>query len=73
MNSTVSSGVMSTPSTLEAVAETMAAGMLPPARDVNVIDDCTVDGTRHRKISPTFMASESQPSGMASKGVASSG
>ena len=73
MNSIASSGVMMTPSTLEAVAATMAAGMLPPASEVNVIDDCTVDGTRHRKIKPIFIALEIHPSGMASSGVASSG
>ena len=30
----------------------MAAGTLPCAIDVNAIEDCTVDGTRHRNSRP---------------------
>ena len=34
------------------VAETIAPAILPPAMDVNVIDDCTVEGTKVRKARP---------------------
>ena len=52
MSSTTNSGVSTTPSMLDNEALTMAAGTLPCAIDVNAIEDCTVDGTRHRNSRP---------------------
>ena len=43
---------MKMPSRLEADALQTAAGTLPRAIDVNAIDDCTVDGSVHRKSMP---------------------
>ncbi|MNT23507.1 hypothetical protein D3C72_1589270 [compost metagenome] len=48
-----SSGVMNTPSKVEAEALQMAAGILPRAIDTKAIDDCTVEGSTHRNITPT--------------------
>ena len=52
MSSTTRSGVSTTPSMFDSDALTIAAGTLPWAIDVNAIDDCTVDGTRHKKSTP---------------------
>ena len=73
MSAIASNGVITTPRTLEAVAATIAAATLPPASEVKVIDDCTVEGTRHRKMSPTRMGAESTESGTASRGRARRG
>ncbi len=43
---------MKMPSRLEADALQTAAGTLPLAMDVNAIDDCTVEGSVHRKRMP---------------------
>jgi len=40
------------PKMLEADAEQIAAGTLPPAIEVKAIEDCTVDGRQQRNISP---------------------
>ena len=56
----ISNGVRITPSRFDVVAETMAPAILPPAMDVNVIDDCTVDGTSVRKASPSARPGEYQ-------------
>jgi hypothetical protein len=47
-----SSGVRNMPKMLEAEAEQIAAGTLPPAIEVKAIDDCTVDGRTQRKRMP---------------------
>ncbi|OBH04498.1 hypothetical protein A5696_04800 [Mycobacterium sp. E2699] len=52
INSTTSSGVSTTPRMLDNDALTMAADTWPRAIDVNAMDDCTVDGTRHRNSRP---------------------
>ena len=39
---------------LDSDALTIAAGTLPRAIEVNAIDDCTVDGTRHRNSTPVY-------------------
>ena len=52
ISSTTSSGVSTTPRMLDNDALTMAADTWPRAIDVNAIDDCTVDGTRHRNSTP---------------------
>ena len=40
------------PRMLDNEALTIAAGTLPWAIEVNAIEDCTVDGTRHRNSTP---------------------
>jgi hypothetical protein len=52
MSKTTSSGVSTTPRMFDSDALTIAAGTLPCAIDVNAIEDCTVDGTRHRNNTP---------------------
>ena len=52
ISSTTSSGVSPTPRMLDSDALTIAAGTLPWAIEVNAIEDCTVDGTRHRNSTP---------------------
>ena len=52
MSSTARSGVSTTPSMFDSDALTIAAGTLPGAIEVNAIEDCTVDGTRHRNSTP---------------------
>ncbi|OBI49913.1 hypothetical protein A5705_00535 [Mycobacterium sp. E787] len=52
INSTTSSGVSATPRMFDNDALTMAADTWPRAIDVNAMDDCTVDGTRHRNSRP---------------------
>ena len=39
---------------LDSDALTIAAGTLPWAIEVNAIEDCTVDGTRHRNSTPVY-------------------
>ncbi len=51
-SSAVRSGVRTTPTSVEKVPAQMAAGTLPRAMEVKVIEDWTVDGTTHRKSSP---------------------
>ncbi|SHX00483.1 Uncharacterised protein [Mycobacteroides abscessus subsp. abscessus] len=45
-------GVMKTPNIFETDALTTAAATLPRAIDVNAIEDCTVEGNRHRYSTP---------------------
>jgi hypothetical protein len=52
ISSTTRSGVSTTPSMFDSDALTIAAGTLPCAIEVNAIEDCTVDGTRHRNSTP---------------------
>ena len=52
ISSTASSGVATTPSMLDSDALTMAAGTLPCAIEVNAMEDCTVEGTRHKNSNP---------------------
>lgn len=52
ISKTTSSGVSTTPRMFDSDALTIAAGTLPCAIDVNAIEDCTVDGTRHRNNTP---------------------
>ena len=52
ISSSTSSGVAKTPMRFEADALTIAPGMLPRAIEVNATEDCTVEGTRHRKRMP---------------------
>jgi hypothetical protein len=52
LSKTTSSGVSTTPRMLDSDALTIAADTLPWAIDVNAIEDCTVDGTRHRNSTP---------------------
>ena len=54
ISSTTSSGVSTTPTMLDNDALTIAAETWPRAIEVNAIDDCTVDGTRHRNSSPLY-------------------
>ena len=54
INSTTSSGVSTTPRMLDNDALTMAAETWPRAIDVNAIEDCTVDGTRHKNSTPAY-------------------
>ena len=54
INSTTSSGVSTTPRMLDNDALTMAAETWPRAIDVNAIEDCTVDGTRHKNSTPLY-------------------
>ena len=52
MSSIARIGVMNVPSRLDVVAATMAPAMLPWAIEVKLIDDCTVEGTRHSHMTP---------------------
>ena len=54
MSSTTRSGVSTTPRMLDSDALTIAAGTLPLAIEVNAMEDCTVDGTRHRNSTPVY-------------------
>ena len=47
-NNPTRSGVKNIPKMFEAEAETIAAGILPPAMDVKAIDDWTVEGKTHK-------------------------
>jgi len=47
---------MNVPSRLDVVAATMAPAMLPWAIEVKLIDDCTVEGTRHNHMTPVWRA-----------------
>ncbi|MCY1215860.1 hypothetical protein D9M72_277160 [compost metagenome] len=49
-----STGVMNTPSSVEAEALQMAAGMFPRAIAVKAIADCTVAGSTHRNSTPVY-------------------
>ena len=51
-SSPTSKGVRNMPKMLEAEAEQMAAGTLPPAIEVNAIEDWTVDGRTQRNRMP---------------------
>ncbi len=57
INRITSSGVTKTPSRFENDALTIAPATLPRAIDVNAMDDCTVDGTRHRYRMPVYISS----------------
>jgi len=46
-------GVRKMPNRFDAEALTTAAATLPRAIEVNAMDDCTVDGSRHRYSMPT--------------------
>ena len=48
MSKVTNSGVMKMPSMFEVDARTTAAATLPRAIEVKAIEDCTVDGSRHR-------------------------
>lgn len=54
INRTTSNGVSATPRMLDSDALTIAAETLPRAIDVNAIDDCTVEGTRHKNSNPLY-------------------
>src|SRR5271166_684646 len=54
INNRTSSGVSTTPRMLDNDALTMAAETCPRAIEVNAMDDCTVDGTRHRNSTPWY-------------------
>lgn len=43
---------MTTPARFDGDAQHRAAGTLPRAIDLNAIDDCTVDGSSDRNVSP---------------------
>ena len=58
-SSPASTGVSTTPSRFEKLAAQIAAATLPPAIEVNVIEDCTVDGSAHRNSSPRCSGSGS--------------
>src|SRR3546814_15440344 len=45
---------MKTPRKFDSDAAHNAAATLPPAIDVNAIDDCTVDGIKQRSTTPTM-------------------
>src|SRR3546814_8688206 len=47
-------GLMKTPRKFDSDAAHNAAATLPPAIDVNAIDDCTVDGIKQRSTTPTM-------------------
>ena len=49
------------PSRLDAVAAHSAAGTLPRAIEVNAIDDWTVEGSTHSRISPVHSGGVSSP------------
>src|SRR3546814_2941437 len=49
-----SSGVSTMPSRFDIEALTTAAATLPPAIEVNAIDDCTVDGSVHTNRRPRY-------------------
>ncbi|SLJ38650.1 Uncharacterised protein [Mycobacteroides abscessus subsp. abscessus] len=52
ISSITNTGVMKTPNMFETDALTTAAATLPRAIDVNAIEDCTVEGNRHRYSTP---------------------
>src|SRR5271166_1787180 len=52
--SSTNSGVSTTPTMLDNEALTIAAETWPRAIEVNAMDDCTVDGTRHRNRTPLY-------------------
>src|SRR6201999_1721252 len=54
ISSTTSNGVSAIPTMFDSDALTSAAETLPRAIDVKAIEDCTVDGTRHRNSSPLY-------------------
>ncbi|PQM44132.1 hypothetical protein C1Y40_05708 [Mycobacterium talmoniae] len=54
ISNTTSSGVSATPRMLDSEALTIAADTWPRAIEVNAIDDCTVEGTRHKNSSPLY-------------------
>src|SRR3546814_943622 len=60
-----SSGVSTMPSRFDIEALTTAAETLPPAIEVNAIDDCTVDGSVHTNRRPRYSSGVSTacPSG----------
>ena len=56
MSSAASTGVITTPSTLEMDAELTARATFPRATEVNAMDDCTVEGRMHKKRKPVARA-----------------
>ena len=52
ISSVTSTGVTKMPSMFDAEALTTAAATLPRAIEVNAMEDCTVDGSRHRYSTP---------------------
>ena len=54
ISSTTSSGVSAIPTMLDSDALTSAAETLPRAIEVNAIEDCTVEGTRHKNSNPLY-------------------
>ncbi len=61
MNSPTITGVRKMPITLDRVALHTAAGTLPRAMEVKAIEDCTVEGSRHRNSTPAVMPGLIQP------------
>jgi hypothetical protein len=57
------------PTSVEAEALHKAAAMLPPAIEVNAIEDCTVEGRAHRNIRPTTIggANRAEASGLSAR------
>ena len=64
-NSPASSGVSRMPNRFDAVAAHSAAATLPRAMEVNAIEDCTVDGSRHSISSPPQSGGVSSPGAIA--------
>src|SRR3546814_17261144 len=58
-------GLMKTPRKFDSDAAHNAAAPLPPAIDVNAIDDCTVDGIKQRSTTPNLRGE--RKSGVAGK------
>src|SRR6201996_1087366 len=54
ISSTTSNGVSAIPTMFDSDALPGAAETFPRAIEVNAIEDCTVDGTRHRNSSPLY-------------------
>src|SRR3546814_19154695 len=53
-NQTARRGLMKTPRKFDSDAAHNAAATLPPAIDVNAIDECTVDGIKQRSTTPAM-------------------
>ncbi len=73
ISSAASSGVRTTPRSVEKEAEQMAAATLPRAIEVRATEDCTVEGSRHRKRMPVAASALSTDAGSCRSASPSSG